>query len=398
MKFAILVLGKKNVPQADFVFYATNTHHIDERERHFQLSADDIKLINPNTRTCPVFRSNTDAELTKSIYRRTGSFIKKCSEDNDRWRVELIRILNLTDDSQLFKTREELVDLDAEPKDNVWFAKDGTNYLPLYEPKMIHHYDHRWASFDAQNEGFSDVSEADHRSPDFFAQPRWWVESKHIDEWLDGRNWTAKWLFGWRDTTNSTNERTTIATVFPVCAVGNNLPLIILDQSHRSTDYAFLIANMSSLPFDYAARQKVGGTHLNYFIMEQLPVLPPSSYSQAEFDFIVPRVVELTYTSHSMAPFARDLGYNGPPFAWDEVRRAHLRAELDAFYARAYSLTRDELRYVLDPAEVKGPDYPSETFRVLKTNEIRRFGEYRTARLVLQAWDRMERGELAAAE
>ena len=70
--------------------------------------------------------------------------------------------------------------------------------------------------------------------------------------------------------------------------------------------------------------------------------------------------------------------------------------ELDAWYARAYGLTRDELRYILDPADVKGPDYPSETFRVLKANEIRRFGEYRTARLVLQAWDRLDRGELAA--
>ena len=95
-----------------------------------------------------------------------------------------------------------------------------------------------------------------------------------------------------------------------------------------------------------------------------------------------------------MAPFARDLGYDGPPFAWDEDRRALLRAELDGFYARAYGLTRDELRYILDPADVRGPDYPSETFRVLKTNEKARYGEYRTARLVLDAWDRMERGEL----
>ena len=91
-----------------------------------------------------------------------------------------------------------------------------------------------------------------------------------------------------------------------------------------------------------------------------------------------------------MAPFARDLGYDGPPFAWDEEHRAHLRADLEAFYARAYGLTRDELRYILDPADVKGPDYPSETFRVLKEKEVRKYGEYRTCRLVLAAWDRME--------
>ena len=105
--------------------------------------------------------------------------------------------------------------------------------------------------------------------------------------------------------------------------------------------------------------------------------------------FITPKVLELTYTSHSLAPFARDLGHAGPPFAWDEDRRAHLRADLDAFYARAYGLTRDELRYILDPADVKGSDYPSETFRVLKEREIRQYGEYRTRRLVLAAWDRM---------
>lgn len=77
--------------------------------------------------------------------------------------------------------------------------------------------------------------------------------------------------------------------------------------------------------------------------------------------------------------------HDGPPFAWDEGRRADLRADLDAFYARAYGLTRDERRYILDPADVKGPDYPSETFRVLKEKECRRYNEYRTRRLVLAA-------------
>ena len=108
---------------------------------------------------------------------------------------------------------------------------------------------------------------------------------------------------------------------------------------------------------------------------------------------------DFAYTLHSLAPFARDLGYDGPPFGWDEDRRALLRAELDAFYARAYGLDRDELRYILDPADVKAPDYPSETFRVLKEKEIRHHGEYRTRRLVLEAWDRMEaEGEFTSLE
>ena len=146
---------------------------------------------------------------------------------------------------------------------------------------------------------------------------------------------------------------------------------------------------------DYSERQKLGGTNLTFQFLFQLPILPLSSYIPNDLAFIVPRVVELAYTSQSLAPFARDLGYSGPPFAWDEDRRALLRAELDAFYARAYGLTRDELRYILDPADVRGPDYPSETFRVLKSNEMARYREYRTARLVLEAWDRQNNSRAA---
>jgi hypothetical protein len=124
--------------------------------------------------------------------------------------------------------------------------------------------------------------------------------------------------------------------------------------------------------------------------LKQLPVLLPSFYSVERAEFVSSKALELTYTSHALDPFARDLRYDGPAFAWNEDRRAHLRAELDAFYARAYGLTRDELRYILDPADVKGPNYPSETFRVLKEKEISQFGEYRTRRLVLEAWEQME--------
>lgn len=80
-----------------------------------------------------------------------------------------------------------------------------------------------------------------------------------------------------------------------------------------------------------------------------------------------------------------------PPFKWDEDRRARIRAELDAYYALLYGLTRDELRYILDPKDVYGPDFPGETFRVLKEKEEKRFGEYRTRRLVLKAYDDLAR-------
>jgi hypothetical protein len=158
------------------------------------------------------------------------------------------------------------------------------------------------------------------------------------------------------------------------------------------------LANLNSIVFDYVTRQKLGGTSLSYFILKQLPVHPPSFYRPADVEYVASRVLELVYTADDLSPLADAVRQSASPIAtsvprtpyrWDEARRAVLRAELDAWFARAYGLTRDELRYVLDPADVHGPNFPGETFRVLKEKETAKFGEYRTRRLVLEAWDRL---------
>jgi hypothetical protein len=233
-------------------------------------------------------------------------------------------------------------------------------------------------------------------NPSYEAFPHYWVSESEIEERLNRQMWNKNWLIGLRKITNATNERTIISTLLPLGAVGNSEHILFPSTTISVGKIALFVGAASSLVLDYVARQKIGGTNLNFFYVEQLPFPSPRDISEAQTAFAASRVLELTYTSHSMKSFASGLGYNGSPFRWDEERRAQLRAELDAWYARAYGLTRDELRYILDPADLKGPDYPSETFRVLKKNEIARFGEYRTARLVLQAWDRLERGELAA--
>lgn len=154
-----------------------------------------------------------------------------------------------------------------------------------------------------------------------------------------------------------------------------------------------VLANMNSIPFDWVARLSVGGTNMSFFIIKQLPVLPPEAYLEetppgAKYvEMVVPRVLELTYTSHELAGFVLDLGYDGPPFAWDEDRHHRLRCELDAIFAHMYGLERDELEWILDAPP------PSASFPTLKRNEISQFGEYRTQRYVLQAYDQMLRGQ-----
>jgi hypothetical protein len=420
-KFSLLTIGR-DVAEARFSFFLTDAAQLAEPERRFTLSPGEIAAINPNTKTAPIFRSRADAELTAKIYSRVPVLIDETrGRDGNPWGVEFRQgLFNMTSDSALFRMAAQLRAAGFEREGVDWVSRGlaprqkafdlaggrdalalvlqggssgaAERYVPLYEAKMIHQFDHRWATYDAAGEASRDATPTEKADPNFEPTPRYWVPETEVADRLAAKNWTRDWLMGWRDIARATDERTVIAAVFPRAGVGNKIPLMF--PAKRPREIAGLIANLAALPFDYTARQKIGGTTLNFFIYQQLTVVPPSAYSSSDLDFIAPRVIELTYTSHSLAPFARDLGYVGPPFAWNEDRRALLRAELDAFYARAYGLTRDELRYILDPADVRGPDYPSQTFRVLKDNEKRRYGEYRTARLVLDAWDRMERGEL----
>lgn len=426
-KFALLTLGR-DIDKAQFSFFLTEPGQLAEPERRFTLSPADIARINPNTRTAPVFRARRDAELTAKIYARVPVLIEEAQgAAGNPWGVSFATMFHMSNDSHLFRTARQLraagfvrdgtdwIAPGVRPRQSALDLKGGraagelaldgggqreTRYVPLYEAKMIHHYDHRWASYnepsgDAAPEA-DDVPRAAKADPGFEPAPRYWVPAAEVEDRLAQKNWRRSWLMGWRDICRSTDERTVIAAAFPRAGVGHTMPLFFLGVDARMC--AAFLAAKSSLILDYVARQKVGGTHLSYGYLNQFPFLLPSAYNSADLDFIVPRVRELTYTSHSMAPFARDLGYDGPPFAWDEERRALLRAELDARIACLYGLTKDELRYILDPADLLGPAYPSETFRVLKENEIRKYGEYRTAKLVLEAWDRQERGEAPLSE
>lgn len=373
-KFSALTVG--TAQNAEFAFYAAQVHDLSDTRRRFRLAPSDFRLINPNTRTCPVFRSAQDAELTKKIYRRVPVLIDEArGEEGNPWGLSFMTMFHMSNDSGLF--------LDA--------PAPGT--LPLYEAKMIHQFEHRWATYDASSAGADPDARTltiDERAAwEFSVRPRYWVAGHEVAERLDARGWRREWLMGWRDICRATDERTVIASVLPLAAVGNKVPLLLVSPALDAHQAACLLAGLNSLVSDFVARQKVGGITLNFFIAKQLTALPPTAFSDEALAFVADRVLELTYTACDLAAWARDLGHDGPPFRWDPDRRAMLRAELDAWYAHAYGLTRDELRYVLDPADVMGPDWPSETFRVLKNYEERQYGEYRTRRLVLEAWDRL---------
>ncbi len=390
VSFALLTVAgiARKVNRADFAFGVYQTKDLQEEWRHFSLSAADTALLNPNTLTCPIFRSKRDMLLTKAIYERVPVLIKEGPPEVNPWGIKFLTMFHMTNDSHLFRTREQLVQEGWKLRGNI-FYKGEEQYLPLYEGKMVWHFDHRFGTYEGQtqaqaNQGkLPELTPEQHSDPSSLSLSRYWVHMSLIPEFLfDGRNA----LLVFRDITNSVVLRTAIFSIIPVMPCGNNLPIAIVDPKYKQEMF-FLAVSVSSFVFDYVARQKAGGSHMNIFILNQLPVLPPDCYREqcawntvcSLSDWLFPRAFELTYTAWDLAAFAKDCGYDGPPFHWDEERRFLLRCELDAAYFHLYGVARDDVDYIM------------ETFRVWKEKEEKQRGEYRTKRVILEIYDEMQK-------
>lgn len=382
VRFALLTIqGEGQSSDLEICFYLRNIQQLAEKERMVNLRQEDYALFNPNSLTAPIFRSVFDYKLTKKLFERFPLVGESARCTTDAWGIQFMRMFDMASDSGRFIEKEKAKTL-------------SQAVLPLYEGKFVWHYDHRFGSYHNLGKekgrggrGLPLTKIEEYQNPDFVIEPEYYVLASDVEQRIASTNWRNGWFLAFRDVTSAKLERTFVSSIVPYAAIGHKLPVMF--PSTKPSLVALLQANLASLVFDYLARQKIGGTSMTYAVVKQLPVLRPDYYSAADIAFIVPRVLELSYTAHDLKPWALDLGYDGPPFPWNSERRAQLRAELDAYYARLYGLTRDELRYILDPADIMAKNYPSETFRVLKNNERDEFGEYRTQRLVLAEWDKL---------
>lgn len=442
-KFTLLtVAGGPLGKPASFGFFLQDVLDMNDPRRVFELTRDDFLRINPNTKTCPIFRTRQDAELTANIYGRLPVLINETLGQNP-WSFGFRQgLFNMTSDSNQFSSSEKLLQAGYALQGSRYALADST-FLPLYEGKMFTFYDHRYTDVvvneaNVQRSGQSEaLSLDDHLDPQRLPIPRYFVLESAVRGGLEHH-----YMLGFKKVSAALNERTSCPAILPYSGAGDSVLIAHLDSALKTIAFQSIL---SSLVLDYVFKQKLSGINITLFLTKQIPfpapcLLLPDLGRRVE---LVSSLLELNYSSWDIKAFADDLwreadaqlrqalrtqweenrhatgghgwvqpewkaaypeidwdfakgdaaGKNGgipfPPFKWDEERRAHLRAELDAYYALLYGLERDELRYILDPKEVHGEDFPGETFRVLKDKEIRRHGEYRTRRLVLEAYDRL---------
>ncbi|MDR3300408.1 MAG: restriction endonuclease [Candidatus Accumulibacter sp.] len=399
-KFCTLVFGgvKRKFTTARCAFYLHNLDELEEEGvpeaecRVLELSAEDFKRVNPNTGTAPIFKSRCDADIVMRIYRNHPVLIDRSGKGKSEksvWPVKYVRMFDMTNDSGLFKTRAELEAEGFTPAAlNRWKNRDAET-VPLYEGKMVQMYDHRAADVvmnynnlkrAAQQE---DIDVSHKQQTDRYPVPQYWIDR------LQTQNvYTGEWAIAFKSITSPTNMRTMIGAILPQCGVGNSMAMLLPsgDLKAYASWGALFMANLASFAFDFVLRQKVQGQNLNWFILEQLPVIAPAAFEEKIAgikiaDFIREQVLRLSYTAHDLAPFARDLGFVGEPFPWDEEERQERMAALDALFFHLYGLSREDARHIL------------ASFPIAREQDIAACGAYRTQNRILAALEKLESGQ-----
>ncbi len=381
-KFCALILGgeERRFDQAECAFFLHDTKTVHDEDRCFPLSPDDFARVNPNTGTAPVFRSRKDAEITRRIYKQHPVLMKRLQSKKKRaWRVKYATMFHMANDSHLFRTSEQLETEGFYPVEGNRWKRGEELYLPLYQGRMIRQFDHRANSVKYNPDNTINpylsvaVTEAEHANPAFSPMTQYWVLEQEVSGNMPDR---LSWTIAYRRIARPTDARTMIAAAVPKIGLSDSIFLLMPEKNFSAADACLLIANLNSYCFDYVTRHKMPGTNLSWFIVEQLPVIAPADYDRSfgattARDLVRDHVLRLTYTAHDMTPFARDLGYDGEPFLWDEEERRHLRARLDALYFHLYGLSRDDAEYVLD------------TFPIVRREDEAAFGTYRTRDMTL---------------
>lgn len=257
--------------------------------------------------------------------------------DTRTWPVKYVRMFDMTNDSNLFLKASELEKQGWTRAPLNHWIKGDVQALPLYEGKMVQMYDHRAADVVVNAENLhraaqqEAISASEKSATTRYPTPQYWVKKSDA-----AGTHGLSYCIAFKDVTAPTNMRTMIAALVPDAGYGNTLPLLLPADEKARCEYprfaALLLANLSSIVFDFVARQKVQGQHLNWFVVEQLPVIAPARFEEplpsafantmraadlmnghhpnpTVADFVIPQVLALTYTAHDMAGFALDLGY-----------------------------------------------------------------------------------------
>jgi hypothetical protein len=389
VRFSLVTLRRQGDGEISVAALLQSVDDLSLKGRRYPITPADLERINPNTRGCPMFRSERDAEIVKGIYSRVPILHYDHQPNENAWNVEMRRLLHMGDDSALFVSFESASREGFLLKGNC-FTRDAERLLPLYESKLAHQFNHRAATFDGIPESrrfgphpaTKQLRDTDLVNPDKLPLPRYWVASRAAERWVEGH----KYLLSFRNAISAVaDSRSLVAAALPPYPAGDSLKCVFVEGGTGVA--TILLAALNSVVVDYVLRQKVSGGNASLFIMAQLPIVEPTITGPCErfpvhgtlAEFCSARVLELSYTSWDISGFSSNVGYDGPPFQWNPKRRFLLRCELDAAMFHLYGVDADDIDYIMD------------SFPIVKRQDEEMYGVYRTKRVILDIYDEMQR-------
>lgn len=443
MRFSLITYSKSRIREKSvFKFYLKSPEEISRKEESVRMDYKDIRLINPNTFVCPQISSKVVFDLLKGLYNK--KLIIRSDEPLNSFGVGFWgEMFNMTRAQKYLHSEIDIDNNQYAPLYEAKYFHQFDHRFATFEGKSDEE------CMKGNTEYISDYEKAELKLPFF----RYFIYRDEIFSKCEKYKLKKEWLLCVRSVTSATNERTVISAIIPKLGVGNSANIALINEPLKAahliatfntliTDFIaqtkvgnqnfniYIIEQLPVLAFNL--------TIISSNIIEKVVELTYTSWDIKSFADDVWKEADDELRAHIQQQWEENRTATGghtwsppewceidpegcplPPFKWDEDRRAVLKAELDAIYTRLYSLNRKQLRYILDPAdltpkeledildpweEVTNPvdregyanraaqsTFPGETFRVLKEKEIRQFGEYRTRRLVLEAWERMKK-------
>ncbi|MEC9357549.1 MAG: N-6 DNA methylase [Pseudomonadota bacterium] len=282
--------------------------------------------------------------------------------------------------------------------DRALLSEDSSG-LPVFEGRMIDTYDYRAKGYRSGRGRAAEWVDLAFGDPTKSVQPQWCVKADVVPDKLADRVW--QYRIGFCDVASPTNSRSLVAALIPAGAVcGHKVPTVAFENGDAG-DLLLWLGTANALCMDFLVRKKIALT-MSYTVMDSLP-FPRGWHTIPDAPRICERVFRLACAGDEMNDFRKTFHEQYPSSRQlhpceEPDERAQLMAEINVLVARSlFGLTRDQMRYILDPTDVVGEDCGVETFRALRNGEMRQHGEYRTRRLVLEAWDALDVGRPTVA-
>jgi N-6 DNA Methylase len=380
-KFCLLTSGSTHggtANTAQFVFFAHTVEDLKDDVRRFSLGADEIAILNPNSRTCPVFRTKHDSTICLAVVPRTLCLYEELTGRTAVDRFSLTTLFHLTMDRDVIFPSEEM---------------PASGYALMHEGKAGHQFNHRFATWDGSDFNSTNL---DKLADPIFSNALQLCGPLAIatERYARRKPKCQSGILSYRRVARNTDERTMIAAILPF---GPTSYSWINVAGPDAVDTLFLCGVFNSFIFDYLLRNLLSQPSIPQGLVEQIrvPIFTPNSDWLIKFSNKI--VLELTYTAWDLGAFAADCGWNGPPFRWDEERRFLLRCELDAAFFHLYLGPLSEWQKQPEaltrafPTPRHAVGYIMDTFPIVKRkDEAKHGGIYRTKETILQIYDALQ--------